>query len=237
MKLNKIYRYYGMKTAETYETIKAALTNAFTGFDGVSFETVAATESTSEEYLIYLNSEKTMWLKLYNVSTPMMSINFIDGSSVDITRQGTSSALYCQINIVRTAYGVVFSRIGLSNSSTDILNDIYSCNFFAVGDPNVFIYTKAESNNTSMNYIDYWYSDLHTMPEAINQFSCITTSVVSRTKLSNASSMVQPIDCEHLYRLEFSEGKTGKMKIGDKYVILGCRYALEYDPNDDGKEV
>lgn len=237
MELNKIYRYYGMKTGQAYEPIKIALNEAFTGFDGVSFETVAATEDTDEQYLIYLNAEKRMWLSLYQPSDPQISINFSNGNSVVINRV-SSSVAYRQFNIVRTAYGVVFSRIGTTNDITDVLtNDIYFSNFFAVGEPNVFIYTGSSSNTTSTGSIDYWYSDLHDIPESFSQYSSFTASTVTRTKLSHASSMVQPIDCKHLYRLEFSGGETGKINIGDKYFILGCRYALEYDPNDDGVEV
>lgn len=237
MELNKIYRYYGMKPEQAYEPIKNALNEAFTGFNGVSFETVAATEDTEEQYLIYLNAEKSMWLILYQTSDPQISINFSNGNSVVIARVNSYSA-FRQFNIVRTAYGVVFSRIGTTSGATDVLSDdIYFGNFFAVGEPNVFVYTASSSNATSSISVDYWYSDLHNMPEAFSQYSSLISSAVTRTKLSPASSMVQPVDCEHLYRLEFSDGKTGKIKVGDKYFILGCRYALEYDPNDDGVEV
>ncbi len=238
MVLNKIYKYYGIPTADAYEHMKEKFTEAFTGFDGVSFETIEATDDTAEQYKIYLDSDKSMWLTLYTDSNaPKISIGFKDGTVTEISTVSSSSE-YRRYNIVRTSYGVVFSNIGTSSNSTstDILADNYLTGFFAVGEPNVLVYTKSISN-TSGTAQDFWQSSLHDTPEAFSQYSALYSSAVPRTKLFNASSMVQPIDCEHLYRLAYSDGTVGKIELGDKHIVLGTRYALEYDPSDDGKEV
>ena len=239
MVLNKIYKYYGIPTAEAYAHMKEKYTEAFTGFDGVQFETVEATDDTAEQYKIYLDSDKSMWLTLYTDSNaPKISIGFKAGTATDVSTVSSSSE-YRRYNIVRTSYGVMFSNIGTSNNSasTDILADNYLTGFFAVGEPNVLVYTKSTSNTVSAAAQDIWHSSLHDTPEAFSQYGALYTSTVPRTKLFNASSMVQPIDCEHLYRLAYSDGTVGKIELGDKHIVLGTRYALEYDPSDDGKEV
>ena len=251
MKLNKIYQFYGITQANLYAHVKQNLTEAFTGFDGVSFETIEETTETAEdgtittvpeEFIIYLNSNKSMWLRVYIDTYLKISINFKDGSVNVIGESKAGSGNYIGYNIIRTAYGVAFTNFAVSTSlSNTLITDMDKFNrFFTPGEPNVFVYTiaTATSNSSSTTYSDYWYSDLHEIPESFLQVSNLAGNTISvQTTVFNACSMAQVIKCEHLYRLAYNEGKTGKLNVGDKYYMLGCRYALEYDPNDDGKEV
>lgn len=242
MQLNKIYRYYGIPTAQVYAHMKEKFTEAFTGFEGVSFETVEATEETAddgtvtttpEQYIIYLDNDKSTWLKLYvNTSGyPTMAVYFKNGTSVAFNNaiSGTLANPYRQFNIVRTVYGVAFSGIGATTNATEILEDRHITSFFVVGNPNLFVYTKSTSS-TGGTANDYIFSSLHEMPEIHNNYSTLNGSTVSRTKLFNFSSLVYPIDCEHLYRIVFTDGNVGRIKINDRYFIMGTRYALEYIP-------
>ena len=75
MELNKIYRYHGVPEEEYYSHPKEKFTEAFTGFEGVSFETVEGTDETTEEYKIYLDSEKSMWLTTQFADLLMMKLH------------------------------------------------------------------------------------------------------------------------------------------------------------------
>lgn len=238
MELNKIYKYYGIQAKNGYSHAKEKFTEAFTGFEGVSFETVEATDETTEQYKIYLDSEKSMWLLIYVESSYLnISISFKDGTVSKLEHSGASvSSGYLAYNIMKTAYGVAFTALAQANGEKEPLNDSYFMNFFAVGEPNVFVCTSA-TDNLKCAADDVMFSILHETPEVRNEWSTLNENPVLRTKLFNYSSLVYPIDCEHLYRVVHTDGKTGKVKIGEKYFIIGMRYALELDPNDDGKEV
>lgn len=237
MELNKIYRYHGVPEEEYYSHPKEKFTEAFTGFEGVSFETVEGTDETTEEYKIYLDSEKSMWLTIYRPAYDeiSISISFKDGTVT--TLHESTSGTYLTYNIMRTAYGVAFTSFVQNNSQHKILDeDNYFTSFFVVGEPNIFVCTKTTSN-VSGSSNDMMFSSLHEKLEVHNNDSTLNGSTVPKTRLLNHTSLIYPIDCEHLYRVIYTDGKTGKIKVGEKYVILGTRYGLEYDPNDDGKEV
>ena len=248
MKVNRIYRYYGISKGSLYEHLKTTFTEAFTGFNGISFETILAAASASgyEEYKIYLNPEKSMWLRIYwdgvvssstTVSTgTFVEMNFKDGSTYNVANVSSGSP-YRYYNIVRTRYGVMFTNIySASDAGEMAVSNTDFANFFAVGAPNIFVHTKSSSNTVAGTYTDYWWSDLHTAVEQMAQYSALIPSSVGQTALFTACSAIQPITCDHLYRLAYYGGTSGKIKLGDKYLILGCRYALEYDPDDGGVE-
>ena len=238
MELNRIYRHYAIPRNQIYGQLKSILNEAFIGFNGVSFETVAATESSDEQFLIYLNSEKSMWLNLHHDDNDaLISVNFKNENARGIGRIG-SAVSFRQFSIVRTAYGVIFSRIGTSNTSTDILNDAHLVGFFVQGEPNIFVLSEGSNNSTDTSWHDHcFYSDLHEIPEIFRQPNSLIYASVPRTSLLNACSAVQPIKSEHLYRAVFSDEQTGKIEVDNKYFIKGNCYALEYDPKDDGVEI
>lgn len=249
MKVNRIYRYYGLTKSNLYEHLKATFTEAFTGFDGVSFETVLATKAASgfEEYNVYLNTNKSMWLRIYwngitssstaDTSKHYIEMNFKDGTTYNVV-YSDSGSWYRYYNIIRTKYGVMFTNIyPASDAGTMSLSDVDFCNFFMVGEPNVFVHTNSASNTGAAKSADYWWTDSHDAVEQLTQYDELTAGkTVARMQLFNAQSTIQPIVCDHLFRLAYYGGTTGKMKLGNRYVILGCRYALEYDPSDDGTE-
>lgn len=241
MQLNKIYRYHGIPKVEAYTHLKTTFTEAFSGFDGVSFETVLAENSASgfEEYKIYLNAEKSMWLRIYwngNSGTSEHTIEMcFKNSQNEVLTTCSSGDSHRYYNIIRTDYGVMFSTFQSSSVENKLqTDDMQFQNFFAAGNPNVFICAKGF--NLSMPGDECWWSNLHNSAEKININAALnkSTDTVNQTTIYNATSAFEPIRCDHLYRLAIYSGKTGKMLIGDKYVILGCRYALEYNPNNDG---
>lgn len=244
MQLNKIYRYHGIPKDELYTHLKTTLTEAFSGFDGISFETVLAADAASgfEGYKIYLNAEKSMWLRIHwdgdsNNPSNTIEMHFKNSQNKILTNCQSTNA-YRYYNIVRTNYGVMFSVLGSDTTGAKMsISDTDFQAFFVAGNPNVFVYTQG-GNSMNISSEEIWWSDLHSSAEKINCHTAINTSMetVSQTTLYNATSALEPIRCDHLYRLAIYSGKTGKMLIGDKYVILGCRYALEYNPNNDGVE-
>lgn len=231
MDLNKINRYC-IAGGESYTHVKNTFTEALTGFDGISFESVEATEDSGEEFVIYLNSEKSIKIRItQNISLANrvdFAVLFRDSEIYKSTAPTVNNG-WCVYNIARTDYGVAFTDIGYRFGQELISDDTKIVNFFSTGTPNVFVRTNSTSNLNN-NAIDYWLSELHETVENDVVYSALCTSAVTRTALQSACSKHQPIECEHLYRLVFSDGKVGKIKIDDKYFILGCRYALECSP-------
>lgn len=234
MELNKIYKYFGIPVESAFAHMKEKFTEAFAGFDGVSFEDIDGT------YKIYMNAEKTMYITItVDTETLFITIKFgVNGDEREISPINKSSYNYYAYTIVRTKYGVAFSRHDRKYYDYEYVGESYITSFFAVGNPNVFINTETYgTNNGSSSRNDYICSNMHEKIERQQNFDRIVYNYTTRTKLFNAGSMTYPVDCEHLYRIAYSDGKVGKIKVGDKYFISGVRYALEYDPNDDGKDV
>lgn len=238
---NKIYR-HSTTTANAYDMIKQDLTDAFTEFTshGVSFETLSPPTVSTEEYLIYLNSGKTMYLRLVVESnSPVLYICTKDITTGNIVNTklyaSSTSGTYRTFNFAVTRYGVCFTSIRPKSSSQYEVDDSFFINFFTVGDdstPNMFV-GGSNANPVATTYAkSYIYSDAHLKLEDLSWTPSKINTETVYTLLCKMSSPTYGVECKHLYMRVFSKAISGKVKIGDKYFILGAEYALEYDIKD-----
>lgn len=237
---NKIIKRSGIDSTLLLDTVIGDFTNAFEGFDGVSFERIDATESDPNKFRIYINNTKTRYIEIADSLTKTNCITYTfrhcDGTAdkTHYTRiDGTVNTDKIIYSIARTAYGVAFSILPYCNSSAATISDEYIQNFFAVFEDDegnksnglIFVDNSGDSNSSGNLYIS---TDFHFTIESLELTRQMFGNTAAHTVLMNAVSYKYPLYAPHLYKkVQTEDGKFGKIKINGTTFISGSHYCLE----------
>lgn len=216
-------------TSETISEVWEFFEEAFSGYEGVSFET----DTIRNIFKIYLDYDKKMYITIrVQDSGTGAIIEYWLGSEkcayTDSSGSNASSTTY--MAYLRTVYGIGWT-LGTTTISTTSFN--YMTNFFTLkSDPVMIVGVSSSiSGNSSTHYI---ISPLHDAIEGRADSSVVlgTTLGGQRFAVCNAYACDVDINIRHLFRvlgLPSSSYSTGRIMVRNKRMFYCNRYALEYE--------
>ncbi len=243
MELNKIIRRTGIPVANAYAKFKADLKDALEDFENITTEEVDESQNadgTVKEYehtRFYIDKSKSKYIKVIDDAKNYLRLAFVCNSgSIDIDG-GTGSASFISYNIVKTAYGVMFTTLYRTSNSINSPGDgtfqSYITTFKDEYDNiiNGYVFTIQESNGTdSADFRDWIYfaTENHESLELQRGLYQMLGSNANQTVMYNAVSYNHQLIAEHLFKKILSEsGRFGKIKLDNREFISGSHFCLE----------
>lgn len=233
MELNKIYRKQYVYAPTAYNSLKANLTELFSGFEGVS------TEDGQNQFKIFFDgTAHTHFIKL-STSDNGISITLHSNNSNTENRDykkicGSDTGSCFSYSFVKTAYGAAFSVLSYTNDNTYSVPDGYIQNFFSVFEDedgntvNGFVHSSAPNDDTASSNITICTS-MHSTLESIDSSKWFLGAAANHTLLCNVSSYTRNFVAPKLYKKLQTEGSVfGKIRVGGKTLIAGSHLAIEY---------
>ena len=243
MEMNKIIRRTGIPVADAYSRFVTDLTDALKDFGSITKEEIQEsknTDGTTKEYAhtrFYLDKTKSRYIKVINDTKEYLRLAFVCNSGILDIDGGTNSSTFISYNIVRTAYGVMFTTLLRTSNSINSPNDGSFQSYITTFKDeynktiNGYVFTVQDSNKTdgtdSRDWI-YIATENHEAIELQRGLFQMLGSNANQTVMYNAVSYNHQLVAEHLFKKIISEsGRFGKIRLDNREFISGSHFCLE----------
>ena len=243
MEMNKIIRRTGIPVADAYSRFVTDLTDALKDFGSITKEEIQAsknTDGTTKEYAhtrFYLDKSKSRYIKVINDTKNYLRLAFVCNSGVLEIDGGTNNSTFISYNIVRTAYGIMFTTLLRTSNSINSPNDGSFQSYITTFKDeynktiNGYVFTVQDSNKTDgSDFRDWIYiaTENHEAIELQRGLYQMLGSNANQTVMYNAVSYNHQLVAEHLFKKIISEsGRFGKIRLDNREFISGSHFCLE----------